>query len=392
MKTLDLKTQCARIVNDEAWIFSNEYNALFRQKLNSMNAEFVCSFDKEPWLAHSLFTKMLYCNNKLFFIPCLAESLARDLVIYDIAEHKTKYLPMPFKEQAVYYNVTIKNHMAIMFPVVYNRKAYLLDMNSESLEEIDIDFGEYDEIFKTAEATLFCGVVWYEHIAMYGIYNTPDILKFDMDNHSVSVEKNAASYPFYLLSNKSKILYGIDATGEHFIRFENFKEKEVQVLPYNRKGNVFQNGNEMAYTQNIILENGNILFIPARGNDILFVDGYGNINNIPVDWERVKCNKDEQAVATTQEYNGYVYAFPYQGNLIWKINIANKEVEYLPSKAKAEILENLTVKHWRDSERRTVNEKEMDLDIYLKVLAEWNKRNNAKESTVGKMIYQTVIN
>ena len=390
MNQLDLKTQCACIVNDTAWIFSNEYNALFSWRLDSYKVEYVCSFEEEVLLASSLYTKMISYRNKIILIPCLAESLSHNLVIYDWLNEKTKYIPMPFSEKAVYFNAVKKGNRVLIFPVVYSSQAYLLDIEEESLDEINLDYGEYDNRFKEITGPLFCGTVWQDGVALYGIYGTHDILKLQMNDYKLFVEPQISSYGLYLLTQQGERVYGLDVHGQHIINIANGQENSDFTLPYKEKGNIFKNGNDMAYSQNVPLKNGGWLMIPVRGNDVLKVDSYGDIDRIAVNWYEIKCRHDEQAVATVQEYKNYIYAFPYQGNCIWKINVASKEIEYISCKVDGEILENLTIKHWSKSARRLVNEKEMELGIYFKVLAKWGVEEENGKSLIGKSIYQMI--
>lgn len=119
---------------DYLWFTSTQYNALFKMKLDSREAEFVSSLPGEPVLNSSFASVqgVYKCNNKLYYAPYNSDNI----ICYDVDTNEFETIPLPVE----FINKGIRKFINING---FENRLVLIPHSSNLLLIYDIDTNEF---------------------------------------------------------------------------------------------------------------------------------------------------------------------------------------------------------------------------------------------------------
>jgi hypothetical protein len=159
------------------YVFSSEYNALFRVKDN--NAEFLCSFDKLPHNQALLFADIIAHEDELIFIPHYSDYI----VVYNTQSG-----------QAEYYKTDINAKLKFICPIRYKDSIYLPVCNEDCIVRFDLNTKQQKYIRNvlgsdgSSYETVFRNAVRHNNYMLVPCREVNKLLIWDMDSDTGTVK------------------------------------------------------------------------------------------------------------------------------------------------------------------------------------------------------------
>lgn len=389
-----LSTQCACIVNEEIWIFSNYINALFRFDLTNNSIEYIMSFENEDVLEAGLYTKAIFHKGKIIFIPCVAENIA----VFTIKSRSVKYISLKNKRMNTPFNAVICNDEKILlYPICYSKIAYVFNLQKEVVEDIFLDFGIIEQYLPPNESkTIFYGEAFLDNKAYFSIYGSDKYISFNLKSYEIEIYHTNKDL-FIVKNNKDRLIF-LSLTADSILLKTKKYEDKIFYLPYTVKKEIFHNGNNMAYGQFYILLDGRYACVPIYGNPLVFVEN-GELEKIEVDWSKINIkNSTDQPVVVLLENNSHIFLLPYQGDTMISINKDDKVLAYHKMSILYNDYEKILKKYEFDKTSiKFLNEKKFFLGVFLDVIsdlkreAEEVKKEKLNYISCGKKIHNEII-
>jgi hypothetical protein len=393
MENISLSTQCVCIENNNAWIFSDNYNALFRMDLCTHKIEYITSFMKENFFGSSLYTKAIYYKEKIVFVPCCANNIA----VFDLRTENVRYIPLEKNKKDIPFNTITYDDQVLMYPTLYSRRAYEFNFITEKLRVISLDFGRYDnKLFQHTLNILFCGEAYREGVAYFAIYGTNVFIKFYIETGCIDFCKMQSKELLYkaYIWNKNIVFLTLDGT-KFIIKSD---VEKVRPLIYSAKKNVFSNGNFMPYTQFVAIDTQNFTFVPVQGNELpIFSLGIENL--IEICWDKIKTIRPgPQPFVVIQKNGENLYFFPYQSATMIVLDLSTKNIQYVDCYIRQSVYENIIRKYMQnvliqERDNLVIAEETLALELFLELLPIVEQFNCSADGhkEYGKVIYKNLL-
>ena len=351
--------------NNTIWIFANTFNALFKMDSEKGDIQYVTSFFKEPFLMESLYTKAVYYKNRIFFIPCCAESIA----VFDIISETTDYI---FLEKNILdYNVICYSEgKLLLFPVKNNNWGWKLDMETCRVSRMVLDFKDDEKLLKTKSVVCFYGNAFYDGKSYFAVYGTNKCMTYNIENNQctmISIEKNGVYAGAFQIG---KEIHFLSIDGSYACCYKPQLNKWGKIIPFPCRGKKYSrsyNG-EKAYYELLDVGNNTSICIPIDGNDLLWYKDGKQIRSERIKWEKALLDKGAlQAYAVLVCIVGKTHLFPYK--CLARMEIDDSSVSYYEMNIeKKEFLR--IAKEYRNNtsifcDKEVMAETVMPLDLYL---------------------------
>lgn len=393
-KSLILTTQCVSIdENNIAWIFSNDFNALFRLNLETNEQRYVKSFDEEEFYCASLYTDCVRYKNKLAFIPCCAKKLA----IFDTESGEVNYIEIRDETYIVYFNtVPIDEQKTLLFPIVYSSKAYMLDLEKEKVEVIPLDYGNYEKQFSCyRDRPLAAGNAFLNNRAYFAVYGTDKYIAFDIYTHKIEIFEQLDNERMFVVTTNEKKLDFLFMGGDAIRRIsEDGRDISKISLYAAEKKDLFSNENFMSYAIVYPISKDEYLGIPFW-NDPLCIATKENYELIYLEWNKINPVKGGvQPFVVTKRCGNDILMFPYQSDTLVKIKLDTREIFYYQLQVSIQDYVHIMYEMHICLKDNLLHESDLSLKMYLKWISGRSGENNVEEQNeqlVGKLIHETII-
>lgn len=172
-RKISLYAEAGALVNDEIYFFSSEYNLLYKVHMPDFVVSIVSRIPCTKVVAYRWFRKMCYWNEKLIFIPSLAERVW----IYDLNSGGWENIIIDFPQMSLkFWGVTLYQNNIFLFGAAYPAilKINLNDYSTSYLE-IDCPLG------KKEEGLHFTDVVRVNNIAFSSVSTSNHVIRLNLD-------------------------------------------------------------------------------------------------------------------------------------------------------------------------------------------------------------------
>lgn len=317
-----ISTQCACLDDDgNAWIFSNEVNALFFMKFNDNFLKYITSFEQEEELGTGLYTDAIWFRGKIFFIPCQA----RNIAVYDTENSSVKYIPL--EQSGICYNVVsaMKNTL-LLYPAVYSKDIYLLDLESECYDHFFADYGEQEEFIKRK---VLRGKAYCKGKAHFVIDKTNRYVSFDLETRAIEINETSRNDLLFQVASDEQYLYMMRADGCAYDVYDENVYISTCYLDEQSKidSNDFKFDN-MKYVINTIVNENIVVSIPMKKQAVCVLEA-GKLRKIKLDDTKIENYIDElQPLYVCKHYENKLILFPYHGKTIVYIDLKTDRVIY----------------------------------------------------------------
>lgn len=319
-KKTTLSTMCACVGEEnEIWIFSNEFNGLFKIDLGNMSLKYITSFEKEEMDISYAYSAAIWYKKRIYFFPLSANAIA----IYDTMTGVVSYMEIPEKKKN--FNVIqISDREVLLFPVFYSDSAFVFDLEVGRCKRIHLEYGENRNIVMDA---MMYGNAFYDEKAYFAVENKPYFVCVDLRNEKIRViDSHNGKRVFHIVSSENHLIV-LAADGcsydvyidETFLKSNSLKS-DNNLKKYSPK--------DMGYVQNKVIFEGSILSVPVFGEDIcVYKDGEKKY--LSLEWDKiVESEQRVQAFAVCLEKNNTVYFLPYEGKALVSFDFINKRMQY----------------------------------------------------------------
>lgn len=391
---MNLTTQCVYVDdNNTAWFFSNEFNGLFKFNFETSEIKYIRSFEEEEFFCSSLYTDCFNYKEKLVFIPCCAKKIA----IFNFKTYKVKYIPIRDEDYIVYFNtVTISENKLLLFPVVYSLSAYILNLETEELEIIKLDYGNYDDKFsKYKERPLMCGKAIIGNVAYFVIYGTDKYMSFDIERKKIEILTQFNQKKMHLVRGNGDKLDFLNIEGNEIQRLSNKGEYINTIHLHSCKNTyLFSDGYSMSYGVIYPLSEYEYIAIPFSKNPICIAkkEGYKLIN---LEWSKIDIiNNGLQPFVIAKKYRHNIVIFPYQSDSLIEIDTKTHEVLYYKLQIELDSYINIIKKLEFYLKKTPIYENNLSLKLYLRTINK-NYENSCAVKEVmpsnGELIHEMII-
>jgi len=252
---------------------------------------------------------VLVNNGEIFCAPCLSN----DVLVIDTKNDTTYLIPLPTEIRR--YTYTLYNagefdgkENVLFFPEGSSTKILKVNVNTKTISEIDIDFGD----------AWLCALRASDGY-MYGIsgYNPSYIVKYDPNNSTFERRQipnipNLYGFPYMdIVEHKDGNLYAIPYNATKVVKIN------MMTLATTMVGEDFGNQPQHKWEKCIIGNDGYIYGIPYSAKRVVRFDPLNNTTTL-IGKEYDGENKWESACLAN---NGHVYCAPCHATRILKISI-----------------------------------------------------------------------
>ena len=396
-----IRTQCSINISNSIYFFSDEMNALFRLDKKTMRQEYLCSFSDIPMLSSCLFTKALLYDEKIFFIPFIA----KDIYIYSLNTGSINRLVLNDTDDNAYFTVNLINsHTILIFPMIYFKLAYICNLKTLEIIKISLDYGVYDKEFsQRGEMPVFLGGAIQDDKFVANVFKDNRLCIYDIKlnkmiwRKSDNLEKGLNAIES--ITNKDELL-ALNSGGDELLYLDikgNIIKKKK--LPVNYTANLYLQNIPMGYSGVRILQDGSILIIPVKGNNLLiFKDEVET--KISIDWNEIHLIIEQgRPFSEVLEDNCYIYLLPYHCNTIARIEKTTYDVNYYTYlDLSAEMTHFAGYKFLREAGYNAklwrLSENSLTLSDYLKILPKHSSiiYGNNHNQNIGETVMTAVKN
>lgn len=246
------------IEDDKAWIFANNFNALFELNLYTSELSFLGSVTNEDMYTKGLYLNILKVDNRLVLVPFLAKSIG----IYDIDTKEFNNIPLEMPGCKCYGAVTYNN---TVFLVGYNSARIVsLDVMNKTVKYI-VDCEDYFMNKKIDNVRYYfrknsCVVDNYFYIASC-VSNT--IIKLDMQTEKVE---------FIELDIETDGLMTITFDGNDFWITKNVADSLIKWNEHNNECKDIMIPEGVRISSEIVCCEDEIIIFPTMGNHVMGLD------------------------------------------------------------------------------------------------------------------------
>lgn len=381
-----LSTQCACLDEEgNAWIFSNEINALFYRKLESGETEYITSFDREEFWRRDLYTDAVWFRGKIFFIPCAAKNIA----IYDTLQKTTEYMTLDMPSDN-YNMVRLPENRILLYPVRESPNAYIVYLEEGCCEYIFIDYGKEKTEIK---GKLVRGKAYCKGKAYFIIDKTNQYIIFDINTKTIQICRTEKKVPLFYVASDGEFLYMMHADGcAYDIYNENHYVRTCYLSNQSEKINSNFEFENMEYVINTILEDGSIVSVPMRKQPIVIMKNETVIRFELEDKKIGNYINDLQPLYVCNYFKNKIVFFPYHGNVFVIIDFITKEVEYQSAVIDLTSYKKLWKDIWsRQGKWIAFDETQISLEMFFSILNCYNQETKEKSKNIGTKIYQLVM-
>ncbi len=381
-----LSTQCACLDEEgNAWIFSNEINALFYRKLESGETEYITSFDREEFWRRDLYTDAVWFRGKIFFIPCAAKNIA----IYDTLQKTTEYITLDTSSDN-YNMVRLPENRILLYPVRESPNAYIVYLEEGCCEYIFIDYGKEKTEIK---GKLVRGKAYCKGKAYFIIDKTNQYIMFDINTKTIQICRTEKKVPLFYVASDGEFLYMMHADGcAYDIYNENHYVRTCYLSNQLEKINSNFEFENMEYVINTILEDGSIVSVPMRKQPIVIMK---NETVIRFELEDKKIGNyidDLQPLYVCNYFKNKIVFFPYHGNVLVIINLETAEIVYQSAVIDIMKYDRLFKNIWNRKEKWAVlDEMKVSLEVFLGLVYYCKLNVRAECREIGTKIYKYMV-
>lgn len=320
-----LSTQCACLDEEgNAWIFSNEINALFYRKLENGITEYITGFDREAFWMRELYTDMIWFRGKLFLIP----NAARDIAVYDTVQGRVEYIFLCTPPDN--YNVVrLPENRLLLYSVRARASAYIVSMEKMCCEHISIDYGENRKIL---ERKLIRGTAYCEGKACFVVDKTNQYVEFDIETRMARLCRLKREFPLFHVASDGQYLYMMHDDGCAY----DVYDKSGYIKTYRLSESLESKKNdcqfERIYVFNIVLEDGSIVSTPLKKQPVMLQKN-GNFIRFQLKDEKIdRYINDLQPLCKCANFQNKLVLFPYHSSVLIIIDLKTAEIEYQSTK------------------------------------------------------------
>lgn len=378
-----LSTQCA-CLDDEgnAWIFSNEINALFYKKLESGITEYITGFDREAFWMKELYTDMIWFHGKLFLIP----NAAKDIAVYDTVREYVEYISLCTPPDN--YNVVrLPEDRLFLYSVRARPSAYIIYLKKMCCEHISIDYGEKKNIL---EGKLLRGTAYCNGKAYFVVDKTNQYVEFDIDTKTVRLRRTEKEIPLFHAASDGQCLYMMHDDGCAYDAYD----KSGYIKTYRLLEKLENKKNdcqfERTYVFNIVLEDGSIVSTPLKKQPVIVMKN-GKFIRFPLEDKKIgRYINDLQPLCKCESFQNKLVLFPYHSDVLVIIDLITAEVEY--QSAKIDIMRyGRLIKNILDEHKGIVYETQISLEAFLNALGYDSPNTERKHENGSRKIHQSML-
>jgi len=371
-----------------AWIFSDELNALFSLELESGRLRCRAIFDEMPFLTRAMYNEAVFYKGKIIFTPVHAKSI----VVYVIATGEVRYIPIRDEDYLVYFNrVRIGKDRLLLYPVMYSAKAYLFDLEAETYETIPLDYGARNDAFSLCrEKVLTLGSAYRDRKAYLSLCGTNEYLSFDVETGVVRFHRLKDSRPNYTAASDGQALFFLSLDGKTILRLKGEKEEMID-LPKAAEWDYLQNGTKMNY---IFIDRigGAILNRPLWGNPICLYRN-NRLQIFPVGWEQVgPARRGHRPFASVTCGRDVVYLFSYESDTLLELRLETGELVYRKLLVTGEAYAGLCICGTNFSGRfssQILGDTDLPLERFLDLISMYHGKLSG-DGNVGRAIHRSM--
>lgn len=373
MKDKKIYIQSQTVCEDENgnfWFTSNSFNALFFMDSKTEKIEYVVSFDETENHSDSLYTRAYLWGEKIFFIPCVAEHIA----VYDRKKNEVSYINIE-KEYIAYNCVKFEENKLLLLPSIYKTYAWILNLEEESLEKINVKAKIDKEILDIYKVKCVLGNGFYKGKSIFVIPETNIVLCFDFTTHEMVAEVIHEVDAFFSTYNCDGRCLITSLDGSKVFSYED-GVNVIKKLAYDTTRLVIGENKTMAYSRIANVKSIGDIVLPVEGNKICILAKL-NASFKEIAWNNIKGLVDgAQPFLDVFENNGKLYFFPYQCNTLliydYKLNNAEYKELYISEETMLKIDKELFFgKNKADGVIASVIEQKNGIDLkwFLKVIS-----------------------
>ena len=286
----------ARIEDDFAIGISDKFNALFKLDLKTGMADCIGTIPDERIYEERLYTKALYINNKVYFVPAAANNIA----VYDVEKNKVSTIKIMEADLSLHVGYQRKNKFN--GGVVYKEYIYFVPCTYPGVIRVDTqnDQVEYFDTWIKNEKYMFRKSVWIDGNRFYvpSVINNI-VFRFNMDNckgELLHIGKNnngcwsmcKVGEDFWMAPKRQGPIIKWNVLNNTITEFNDYPEEF--------KGNGF------LFTQ-IYCLNGQLSLIPACANMEIKVD----LSTETIEKSNIIDKRENSVVSILFELDEYIY-------------------------------------------------------------------------------------
>ncbi|HWT73632.1 MAG TPA: hypothetical protein VN258_02790 [Mobilitalea sp.] len=325
-----IRTISPALIDDNIYMFSWEYNALYCYNMKTENINYITNFSQEDSMKQYLYSETIVYGTKIYYSPCSEKSMA----VYDTGTGNVEYVLLE-KEGYNNYNIIRIDWHIFILPIYYSSKVFILDVRSNTITTIPTSYDSTISNFKNfGLIPLFYGdiivgdKIW--RVCRIGTF----LQTYDYNNNI---------FDYYEVNCNAKSFGDITFDGTDFWILPNGNDN---ILRWNSQSktvteiNIFteiEKADENILYHKICYINGGVWLIPCFADVIIRID-VENLEIIKISYENIAgFSKDYDSAQTFNDYvihDNNLLLFPYKSNAIVSIDVETYTVEALPTQIK----------------------------------------------------------
>lgn len=319
---MNIKTQCACVDDNKTiWIFSDDYNGLFKYDLENDELTFVKSNPYEKIQASQLYNGAEYYNGNIFFFPICAKGIG----VYNINNNKFEIVDIPNRNGIIYYNIVkIAPAKILLYPIINSNYAYVLDMNNKKIQLKELNYGQYSELIM--ENRLILGSAIIEKKAYFVFANTKFILEYDWGKNKISVSEIFCDSRLFSSISKNEKMYCINSEGTTIYIIDN--NKVVKKFDLDKRKLIGDGRHYGGYT---VTCKDEIFCVPEIEDNLILIKKNNERKLINLKDESSK-NIVAPFIAFMTEIDECIIGIPYNGSYGFMYNCINEKYKILQFK------------------------------------------------------------
>ncbi len=263
-------------IGEEIWTVPVHYNFLVAINVNTGATRYICQITEKK--SERLYSEIVnYKNEKLFFIPMSADSMA----VYDMVTGNVECIDIPFPKEYIgktHYNEIYKfarcrifEDEMYIFPYTFPA---IIKMNPESYEmEYYSDWVDtIEEEIEVREEVYFRDCFVKEDVVYMASCCSNTVLEFDVKTKK-SIVHVVGEKPFSTITWMDDWFYLSSKQGNELIRLKNLKDRRFQKIP----------GTDRFPAIAAHVLNGKLYVISSKSEETYCLDEGNNLTNIDLE-------------------------------------------------------------------------------------------------------------
>lgn len=312
---MKIKTQCACVdENNTIWVYSDDFNGLFRYNLEKDELIFVNTNPYENSHTAQLYNGAVYYDGNIFFFPIYAKGIA----VYNIEKNEFEIIELPQRNGIIYYNIErIDEETILLFPIVFSKYAYVLNMKYKTVFVKLLDV-ESNSMYINNDS-LIVGSAIIDRKAYFALRYTKNIVEYDLDKNKINVFETSCDLELFSVRNKKDKLYCINIKGTKiYIIYNNKVEKTICLE------NVQTINDGMCYVNFTFTKQESIFCNPGTEDNFLLID-----KNDEKKYVKLKEESSKEIVppfiSCVIEVDNNIIGLPYNGEYGFVYNCSNND-------------------------------------------------------------------